>query len=212
MCGTFFWTVSGFAVVFGDTVEISETSRFVMLVSSTRRCIIRRIKSERDINEKCQHGSSLSSLSILLSSSSALHTVEGLFSVSMGNDFDEERFGTITFEFHEEEEELDTDRFRTVADKFEDDEDLLCDFAGFVLVVTSQRMHRLLTFCTVCNSALCYESVCSDILRHVDSTTKIRCVLRTCSSFLFCRLLFCLLRQGRLSSHFCSVRFRCQLP
>ena len=83
----------------------------------------------------------------MLRSSSALQTVEGLFSVSMGNDFGVDRFGTITSEFHGEEEVAhDTYRFRTVANEFEDDEDLLCDFAEFVLVVPSERIHRHLTF------------------------------------------------------------------
>ena len=54
------------------------------------------------------------------------------FSVSKGNDFNEDRIGTITSEFHEKE--LDADRIRTVADELEEEDVLLCELCEFVLV------------------------------------------------------------------------------
>ena len=54
------------------------------------------------------------------------------FSVSKGNDFNEDRIGTITSEFHEKE--LDADRIRTVADELEEEDVLLCDICEFVPV------------------------------------------------------------------------------
>ena len=68
---------------------------------------------------------------------------EGFFSVSMGNDFGEDRIWTITSEIHERE--LAADRFRTPADEFQKEEVLLRDFAEFVLVV-SFNGNCLLTF------------------------------------------------------------------
>ena len=57
---------------------------------------------------------------------------KAFFSVSKGNDFNEDGIGTITSEFHEKE--LDTERMRTVVDELEEEEVLLCDLCEFVLV------------------------------------------------------------------------------
>ena len=102
--------------------------------------------------------------------------------MSKENDINEDKIGTITFEFHEEE--LDTDRISTVANELEEEEVLLCDILEFVLV----------------------ESCSEDRLQSVAAHFVIR-VFKSISSWVtwdrpnsllrvpFCRLLFCYFRQ-----------------
>ena len=93
------------------------------------------------------------------------------FSVSKGNDFNEDRIGTITSEFHEKE--LDADRIRTVADELEEEDVLLCDLCEFVLVESCSEDRLPPDIFTVCGCSLCHESVEVDfILSHVWSSQK----------------------------------------
>ena len=103
-------------------------SRCVDVVDSTLDC-----RTESDFDEESQRGSPLRrSVDFIEELQCAHHCRSFFFSVSKGNDFNEDRMDTITFEVHEKE--LDADRTRTVADELEEEEGLLCDLYEFVLV------------------------------------------------------------------------------
>ena len=117
-------------------------------------------------------------LSILLRSSSALNTVEGLSTLSVGNESDEGLFRTVTSEFHVEE--LVADKFRAAADEFQGEEFLICDLCEFVLVESFRENWSSPHIHTACSCPLYFVSVCSDVfLRHAESTTKFRCLFQS---------------------------------
>ena len=123
MYGTFSWS--------WPVSHHEMTGRFVVLTSSTRRWI-----AELTSTRSSSADLLCDALSILSRSPGPLHRHRPLskvfFSVSVGNDFIEDRIGTITSEFHEKE--LDADRIRTAADELQKEEVLLCDLCEFVLV------------------------------------------------------------------------------
>ena len=104
------------------------------------------------------------------------------FSVSKGNDFNEDKIGTITSEFHEKE--LDTDRIRTVANELEEEEVLLCDICEFVLVESCSE-DRLLPcyFYSLCLLTLSEECLSRFHLESRGVVTKVCYVSRFVVSF-----------------------------
>ena len=138
-------------VVFGffSVVALSETDGFVM---STLDCLLEQVRWRL-----WRGGRPVDFIEETECAPSSPSTVDVFFSVSMGNDFDEDRIDAITYELYWRK--LDADRIRTVADEFQGQEVLTCDLGEFVLVVSFSGNGSSSLIFTVCCCPLCCKSV-----------------------------------------------------